>query len=231
MESKRHREALDQVQQRRGDLREKVQAVHTRYHEQHPEKVESLRLARLALTRARRFKHAIEIARETIQSVAQETHRRWADHLNVRVRELLAGVGAGIEQVRFGDDLDFSVTVPGGQQMARGRAVAQLSAGARDQLLLAVRLAVSEYLSRGKPPLPLLIDDAFATSDDARARLVMKTLLDHFSRKHQIVLATCHRGRMEAIAAEHRALFDERVQWLELGAARAEKSGKSEKTA
>ncbi len=223
VESRRHREALDHVLQKRGDLRERIQGIHARYHQQHPEKVENLRLSRQALARAKRFKQAIEIARETIQSVAQETHRRWADHLNARVAELLAGVGAGIEQVRFGDDLDFSVTV-GGQQMARGRAVTQLSAGARDQLLLAVRLAVSEYLSRGRAPLPLLIDDAFATSDDGRARRVMKTLLDHFSRRHQIVLATCHRRRIQSIAEEERALFDERVHWLELGAAKAGKT-------
>jgi DNA repair exonuclease SbcCD ATPase subunit len=231
MESRQRRETLDELQQRREEKREQVQAVYSRFHREHPDKVEQLRRAEQALVRARRFKRAIELARETIQSVAQETHRKWADHLNARVAELLAGVGAGIEQVRFGEDLDFSVTVPGGQQMARGRAVQTLSAGARDQLHLAVRLAVSEYLSRGRDPLPLLIDDAFATSDDTRTRLGVKLLLEHFSKQHQVVLVTCHRNRYESMAREDRALFDERVQWLELGATKsvaAESAAKSE---
>src|SRR5262249_38108022 len=179
-----------------------------------------LHRAQVALERARRFKRAVELARETIQSVAEETHRRWADHLNSRVASLLEGLGMGIEQVRFGEDLDFSVTVPGGQQLVRGRAIQQLSAGARDQLHLAVRLAVSEYLSRGRERLPLLIDDAFATSDDARARLGMKLLIEHFSREHQIVLVSCHRRRLEAFTTDETLLL-ERLQWLELNSAKA----------
>ncbi len=221
VESRKRREALEQVQQRRNELRFEVEETWRRYHADHPEKSERLERARLALQRARRFKRAVDLARETIQSVSEETHRRWADHLNARVGELLRGVGVGIEQVRFGEDLDFSITTPGGQQLARGRAVQQISAGARDQLYLAVRLAVSEYLSRGRGALPLLLDDAFANSDDARTRLGVRILLEHFSREHQVILATCHRRRFEHLAEQDRELFAERVQWLELDPAKA----------
>jgi len=219
-ESRTRRESLEKVQQQKNDLRLEIDRTWTRYHTEQPGKLEELQRAEAALVRARRFRRAVELARETIQNVAQETHRRWADHLNTRVVELLAGVGSPIEQLRFGDDLDFSVTVPGGQQMARGRAVQALSAGARDQIYLAVRLAVSEYLSRGRAPLPLLIDDAFASSDDNRARLGMKLLIEHFAQQHQILLVTCHRGRYQALAEADRQLYAERVQWLDLAAAR-----------
>jgi hypothetical protein len=47
----------------------------------------------------------------------------------------------------------------------------------------------------------------------------MKLLLEHFSREHQILLATCHRARFKALAEQDRDLYAERVQWLELGAA------------
>jgi len=218
VESRKRREALEQVQQRRNELRFEVEETWRRYHAEHPDKLEKLERAEQALRRARRFKRAVDLARETIQGVAEETHRRWADHLNARVGELLTGVGAGIEQVRFGEDLDFSITVPGGHQLARGRAVQQMSAGARDQLYLAVRLAVSEYLSRGKISLPLLIDDAFANSDDQRTRLAVKLLVEHFSREHQVILATCHRRRFEQLAEQDRELYAQRVQWLELAA-------------
>lgn len=217
VESRRRREALEQVQQKANELRFEIDETWRRYHSEHPEKVERLERARLALERARRFKRSVDLARETIQSVAQETHRRWADHLNHRVGELLKVVGTGIEQVRFGEDLDFSLTLPGGQQLARGRAVQQISAGARDQLYLAVRLAVSEYLSRGKAPLPLLLDDCFANCDDGRARLGMKMLLEHFAKQHQVILVTCHRERFRHLAELDRDLYASRVQWLDLG--------------
>jgi DNA repair exonuclease SbcCD ATPase subunit len=135
--------------------------------------------------------------------------------LNQRVAEILDSVGTRVDDLRFGEDLDFSVKFSDGQQVARGKAVLQLSAGARDQLHLAVRLAVSEYLSRGQEPAPLLIDDAFASSDDERARAGMKLLLEHFAPRHQIILVTCHRKRHEAFAALDPDLYASRVQWLE----------------
>ena len=214
-EGERYRAALDTVQKRRQDLRVAVDESWRRHHTEHPEKLVQRERIVTALERARRFRRAVELSRETIQSVAVETHKRWADHLNQRVAEILHSVGTRVDELRFGEDLDFSVKFWNGQQVARGKAVLQLSAGARDQLHLAVRLAVAEYLSRGQEPVPLLIDDAFASSDDGRARAGMKLLLEHFATRHQIILVTCHRKRYEALAALDTELYATRVQWLE----------------
>jgi hypothetical protein len=215
-ESRRLREVLDGLQTRRTDLRLEVEEVSRRYHQEHPEKSAQRERVGLALARARRFKAAIELARDTIQRVATDTHRRWAEFLNVRIKEVLDAFGTGIEQLRFGEDLDFSIRLPGGQQVSRGKADMQLSSGAKDQLYLAARLAISEYLSRGHSPLPLLLDDPFATSDDGRTRTGMQLLVEHFSRHHQIIILTCHRKRHEALAQLDPELYRERVQWLEL---------------
>jgi len=215
-ESRKLREGLDGLQKRRTDLRLEVEEVSRRYHQEHPEKTAQRERVALALTRARRFKASIELARDTIQKVAIDTHRRWAEFLNVRIKEVLDAFGTGIEQLRFGEDLDFSIRLPGGQQVSRGKADLQLSAGAKDQLYLAARLAISEYLSRGRSPLPLLLDDPFATSDDGRTRTGMQLLVEQFSRHHQIIILTCHRKRHEALAELDPELYRERVQWLEL---------------
>ena len=217
-ETRRLRESIDTLQRRRQDLRVQVEEGWRRFHSEHPDKVAQKERIEIALLRARRFKHAAELARDTIQKVAAETHRRWADYLNHRVGELLDHFGTGIEQLRFGDDLDFSVKVAPGQQLARGKADLQLSAGARDQLYLAVRLAVSEFLSRGQSVLPFLLDDVFVTSDDGRTRAGMRLLTDTFAKEHQVVLLTCHRQRFEALAAQEPELYRERVQWLDLNA-------------
>jgi DNA repair exonuclease SbcCD ATPase subunit len=210
---------IEQIRARRDELRPQVDEVSRRYHEEHPKLLAELERVRAALARAERFKRAIEVASETITSVAIETHRRWADWLNERVVGILSGIGSRVEQVRFGEDLDFSVKLDHGQQIARGRAVLQLSTGARDQLHFAVRMAISEYLSRGGEAVPLLVDDPFATSDDDRARAGMRLLLEHLSRDHQVLVVTCHRGRHRAMADADAALWKERAQWLELGAA------------
>lgn len=216
-DNRRLRETLDALQKRRTELRLEVEEVWRRYHQEHPEKTSQRLRIEQALFRARRFKAAIELARDTIQSVATETHRRWAEFLNQRVAQLLAVFGTQVEQLRFGDDLDFSIKLANGQQASRGKADLQLSAGAKDQLYLAVRLGISEYLSRGQSPLPLLLDDPFATSDDERARAGMRLLIEHFAPLHQIVVLTCHRKRYEALAALDPVLYGERVQWLDLG--------------
>lgn len=217
VEAKQCRARLEETQHRRGDQRIEVEEVWRKHTQLRPE-LES-QLARLdrAHARAKAFKESVEIARATIQKVATDTHRRWADFLNVRVGELLAGFGTGVGQPRFGEDLDFSVQLEGGPLVSRGKAHLQLSAGARDQLYLAVRLAVSEFLSRGGEPLPLLLDDAFATSDDARLQAGMRTLVENLAGGHQVILVTCHRGRYMDLKRLDPELYRERVNWLDVG--------------
>jgi DNA repair exonuclease SbcCD ATPase subunit len=214
-----HREKLDAQQKWRADLRVGVEEVWRKYHAEHPEKLAQKERAEAALERAKRFKQAVEMARDTLQKVAVDTHRRWAEHLNPRVAELLKGVGTGVEEVRFGEDLDFSVKMTHGPQVARGKAVLTLSSGARDQLHLAVRLAISEFLSKPGNPLPLLFDDVFATSDDERARAGLRVLIETFAREHQVVIVTCHRQRMDGFAAADDTLWRERVHRIELQSA------------
>ena len=208
------REQFEELQRRRSDLRVEVEEASQRHRVKHAETTIELERVREAAERARRFRDAAQLAASTIQSVATETHRRWAEFLNQRVGELLRGVGTRIEHVRFGDDLDFSVQVPGAKSLPRGKADPQLSCAARDQLYLAVRLAISEYLSRGRSPLPFLLDDVFATSDDERARAGMRTLIERFDG-HQILLVTCHRQRYEKLAELDPELYTERVQFLD----------------
>ena len=215
-EVKRQREIIELVQRKRGDLRQQVDEVVRRTAQREPELLAEQARIEQALERARRFKRSVELAASTLQDVAVETHRRWGDFLGRRVGELLGAVGAEAEQVRFGEDLDFSVKLRDGQQLARGKALLQLSAGARDQLHLAVRLAISEFLSRPGNPLPLLLDDVFASSDDERARAGMRVLIETFAREHQVIVMTCHRHRHEHLSSLDPDVWSTGVQWLEI---------------
>jgi DNA repair exonuclease SbcCD ATPase subunit len=210
------RELVDEVRRERQELQHRVEDGQRRYQHEQPEKLGDREACEHALIRARRFKESIDVARETIGQVAHETHRRWAEFLNQRVGQWLGRVGTGVDQIRFGEDLDFAVTPKRGKPAGRGKAVRQLSSGARDQVHLAVRLAISEYLSRDES-LPLLIDDCFITSDDERARAGMRLLLDQLSREHQVILVTCHRKRFESLAGMDPDLYRDRVHWIDTG--------------
>jgi len=216
MEGEQASTALQQLRAERDELKPSIDHRLRRFHAEYPDKLNQREDVQKALEHAQRFREAVDIARETIQKVAIETHRRWAEHLNERVGEILETMGTGIARVRFGEDLDFAVELAEGRQMARGKAVLQLSAGARDQLHLAVRLAISEFLSRGAESMPFLLDDCFATSDDARAASSLRLLVEHFLPRHQVLLVTCHRSRFEQLAASDPEAFRDKVQWLDL---------------
>jgi hypothetical protein len=216
LEVKQTRSKLEETQRRRSDVRVEVEEVWRRHAQRRPDLGQQQERLGRAIERARKFKQSVELARDTIQRVAMDTHRKWADFLNDRVAGILGSFGSSVEGLRFGEDLDFSVQLDGGPLVSRGKAHAQLSAGARDQLYLAVRLAISEFLSRGTEPLPLLLDDVFATSDDQRLRAGMRALIESFGAGHQLLLTTCHRGRMLELQRLDPELYRDRVHWVDL---------------
>jgi uncharacterized protein YhaN len=64
----------------------------------------------------------------------------------------------------------------------------QLSQGARDQLTLAIRLAVAEQVGRDIP-LPMLFDDPFVNFDPKRVESLKENLLE-LAQERQILLWT-----------------------------------------
>ncbi len=65
-------------------------------------------------------------------------------------------------------------------------------AGAREQLFLALRLAlVSSYARRGAV-LPMILDDVLVNFDSQRARAAAEVLFDFAAADHQLLVFTCH---------------------------------------
>jgi len=73
-----------------------------------------------------------------------------------------------------------------------------LSAGTRDQLYLALRLAGIEQHLKHNQPLPLVIDDLLINFDDERSAATMK-YLGELAKKTQVLFFT-HHNRMVEIA-------------------------------
>ena len=79
----------------------------------------------------------------------------------------------------------------------------ELSRGTKEQLYLALRLGYASNYSidkstgknKGKPNLPLIIDDAFVNFDAKRTKNALKCLIE-FSKTNQILFFTCHTETM-----------------------------------
>lgn len=76
------------------------------------------------------------------------------------------------------------------------RTVAQMSAGTRDQLFLALRLATLTVHFETNPPMPVLLDDILVNFDDDRSRATLRVLAA-LARRTQILLFTHHARLLE----------------------------------
>jgi len=84
----------------------------------------------------------------------------------------------------------------------------RLSRGTREQVFLALRLALVRDLERHGVHLPVVIDDALVNFDDARARSAARVLVDFVGdepRSRQMLVLTCHEhvARIFAAAGAH----------------------------
>ncbi|MFN0053459.1 MAG: ATP-binding protein [Planctomycetales bacterium] len=86
----------------------------------------------------------------------------------------------------------------------RGRnlPVSALSRGTREQLFLAVRLAVVEDLARQGVQLPVLLDDVFVNFDERRSEAAAEVLCQFADEGHQVLFFTCHQYLAEMFRAK-----------------------------
>jgi uncharacterized protein YhaN len=95
----------------------------------------------------------------------------------------------------------------------------RLSRGTREQVFLALRLALVRDLQRHGVQLPVVMDDALVNFDDERARSAARVLVDFVSDQpgeRQMLVFTCHAHVAEIFAdadATVRSLNDPRREW------------------
>ncbi len=79
--------------------------------------------------------------------------------------------------------------------------VQSLSRGTREQLLLAVRLAVVGELARQGIILPVILDDVLVNFDEQRSRATIDLLLELAERGQQILFFTCQNHLAQQFAS------------------------------
>ncbi|ASN06597.1 ATP-binding protein [Virgibacillus necropolis] len=88
--------------------------------------------------------------------------------------------------------------------------VNELSQGTRDQLYIALRLAISEVMSKTHN-MPFIIDDAFVHFDDIRVEYMMD-LIASISKKRQVLLFTCKKGLIKDLTASNITVLHESIR-------------------
>ncbi len=139
---------------------------------------------------------AIDLAEETISSLASRIHESFSPLLNRRVSEIMAAVTNGLYD-QFHIDENLTVTVRSG---GRSIPLEALSRGTIEQVYLALRIAAVEILFPDQT-LPILLDDTFAYYDDTRLNSTLKWLAESYPG--QILLFTSHKREAAFLSRMH----------------------------
>ena len=132
---------------------------------------------------------AIELAMSTLAQANGQLQGRFSPALGQRAAEIFARLTHG---AYGGVILDKALRVSAEPALSGvPRDVGYLSAGAADQLYLAVRLAVCDLVLPPENAVPIVLDDALSSFDDQRCAAALDYLRKE-AEKRQILLFTCH---------------------------------------
>ena len=102
-----------------------------------------------------------------------------------------------VGRVVFDEALHATVTLKDGHVVPHDRLEMDLSAGAIDQVYLAMRLAIADSLSAGGAAAPVVLDDPLVNCDDQRAETAVRWLAESVASKRQVILLSCHDERIQ----------------------------------
>ena len=142
---------------------------------------------------------AIALALEALEAANTALQNRFSPELGRRAAEIFARL-TGDRYTGVSLDRQFRLSAePAGDAVFRDAAL--LSAGALDQLYLAVRLAICDLVLPPEKQAPLVLDDALASFDDARCAAALRYLKETAGER-QILLFTCHSREADFFAGD-----------------------------
>ena len=151
------------------------------------------------LERARARGHAARLVHDLIERRKHAATRTVLGPLQERLGARFAEVSGERDRQIF---LDESLRIRGlGRKEADLVAFDELSQGAKEQLLLCLRLVVAEELAATPAggPQSLVLDDVLVNTDVARQRRVLAVLADAAAGGLQILVCTCHPDRYRGV--------------------------------
>jgi DNA repair exonuclease SbcCD ATPase subunit len=146
-------------------------------------------------------REALEVALETLRTLAREQQEVLAPQLNYAVEQRFLRLCQGrYQEVKI--DPDFQIWVRETVN-ADLRPSEVLSRGTQDQLYFALRFGILDLLAAGEEPCPALLDEPFAAYDRGRLEEAFRILQDEAAHR-QLILFTC-REDLRDLALAHGA--------------------------
>ncbi len=209
---------MDKLSEERLDIKHRIAVVYEKYQSQYPELHREFSELKEGLDRAETFQTEVQTSIEIMEEIASEVYRIWAAALSEETAPLLNALNPKYKEMKFGSDLSFSITDGQTERIISSNEIEQtLSTGARDEIYLGARLGIAGYLARGaKGPLPVVLDEPLATADDEKFLSGMKFFMNDLSRRHQVLILSCHTQRHRWLERNLADLFRERVHVIEL---------------
>jgi uncharacterized protein YhaN len=143
---------------------------------------------------------AIRLLYETVAACRSEmlsAVARPVEEVASRILQRIAGSRMG--SLRLGDSFCLQGIVPRALEGERKDPVEEqeLSGGEREQVHLAVRLALADVLARGERQ-PVMLDDVLTATDTGRLARIL-TVLEEYAQRLQLLILTCHPERYRGL--------------------------------
>lgn len=142
---------------------------------------------------------AIALAMETLEHANTTLQNRFSPALGRRAAEIFARLTDGRYSGVVLDRTFHLSAEPADERVYRDAAL--LSAGASDQLYLAVRLAICDLVLPQEACVPIVLDDALTNFDDDRCAAALRYLKEA-AQTRQILLFTCHSREADFFAGD-----------------------------
>jgi len=179
------------------------------YREKMPQLIERKANLEDTLEKYMRTQEAAELARSVILALNEDVARDWQRELKIRLEKILPRLLPHYDQPGVLDNLELTLRDRATNKILQGnKDLGYLSKGTRDQLNLALRLAIGDVLSPQCGPLPLILDEPFAHWDDDRFVQGLRFLVE-LARERQVILLTCHRWRYDRLREDYAQLYNE----------------------
>ena len=144
---------------------------------------------------------SIQLAVSALSAANTELSTRFSPIISEKAGEIMAKLTDGkYESLVFDKSFDAQAKESG--EPATRNALA-LSAGAKDQLYLALRLAMCDIILPEGEKCPIILDDALVNLDDERTALAIEEL-KRISEDRQIILFTCHSREAQMVGDDEK---------------------------
>ena len=146
---------------------------------------------------------ALSLAMETLSDANAELQSRFSPALGQEAGRIFSAL---TDRKYAHVLLDRTLSASAASADGTPRSAAILSQGCADQLYLALRLAISRMVLPAEKQIPLILDDALTSFDDARLARALDWLIEE-SKQRQILLFTCQSRERSYLAGNKNVTF------------------------